>query len=132
MDVEYDERKLTELIVYVADRLRSDRADGATKLNKVLFFADFAHVRKHRRPITGAEYQKLPYGPAPRRLMPIRKALVSAGAATLVEEKFSDACSIASYPIAMPAFVIALLAEFPGVQIASKSPTELEFARRES
>jgi hypothetical protein len=88
MNVEYDEGKLTELIVYVADRLRADRSGGATKLNKVLFFADFTHVRRHGRPITGAEYQKLPYGPAPRRMMPIRKALVTAGDATLAGEQF--------------------------------------------
>ena len=88
MDVQYDEAKLTELIVHVADRLRSDRAGGATKLNKVLFFADFTHVRRCGQPITGAEYQKLPYGPAPRRLMPIRKALVASGDAALVEEQF--------------------------------------------
>ena len=69
-------------------RLRSDRAGGATKLNKVLFFADFTHVRRCGQPITGAEYQKLPYGPAPRRLMPIRKALVASGDAALVEEQF--------------------------------------------
>src|SRR5262245_7698087 len=88
MDVQYDEAKLTELIVLVADRLRSDRAGGATKLTRVLFFADFTHVRRYGRPITGAEYQKLAYGPAPRRLMPIRSALVASGDAELVEEQF--------------------------------------------
>lgn len=88
MDSNYDERKLTELIVYVASRLRSDRNGGATKLNKVLFFADFAHVRRNGLPITGAEYQKLEHGPAPRRLRPVRDALVAAGDAELREEEF--------------------------------------------
>ena len=88
MDVVYDEHKLTELIVYVADRLAADRAGGATKLNKVLFFADFTHVRRHRRPITGAEYQKLDFGPAPRRLVPIRQRLIGQGAAEIVSEDF--------------------------------------------
>lgn len=88
MDVEYDERKLTELIVYLADRLAGDRAGGSTKLNKVLFFADFTHVRRHRRPITGAEYQKLDFGPAPRRLVPIRERLIDEGAAEVVSEDF--------------------------------------------
>ncbi|MFN3219850.1 MAG: Panacea domain-containing protein [Acidimicrobiales bacterium] len=88
MDSHYDERKLTELIVYVAARLRSDRSGGATKLNKVLLFADFAHVRRTGIPITGAEYQKLEHGPAPRRLRPLRDALVAAGDAELREEEF--------------------------------------------
>ena len=84
----YDEGKFTELLLYVADRLRADRVGGATKLNQVLFFADFAHVRRTGAPITGAEYQKLPQGPAPRRLKPVRDALVSAGAATVSREEF--------------------------------------------
>ena len=88
MDSNYDERKLTELIVYVASRLQGDRSGGATKLNKVLFFADFAHVRRTGAPITGAEYQKLEHGPAPRRLRPVREALVEGGEAELREEDF--------------------------------------------
>ena len=36
MEVNYDERKLTELLLYVADQLLPDTSGGATKLNKVL------------------------------------------------------------------------------------------------
>lgn len=88
MDVIYDERKLTELVLYVSKRLETDRAGGATKLNKVLYFADFAHVRRTGRPITGAEYQKLPQGPAPRRLLPVRTALVERGDAEVRRETY--------------------------------------------
>jgi uncharacterized phage-associated protein len=88
MKTTYDERKFTELIVYVAGRLHSDRSGGATKLNKVLFFADFAHVRRTGRPITGAVYQKLEHGPAARRLRPVRDELIGKGDAELHEEEF--------------------------------------------
>ena len=88
MQFEYDERKLTELVVYVAGRLADDRAGGSAKLHTVLFFADFTHVRRHRRPVTGAEYQHLPHGPAPRRLAPIRSRLIASGEAELVTEDF--------------------------------------------
>ena len=88
MDVTYDEDKLCELIVYVAEWLAGDLAGGSTKLDKVLFFADFTHVRQHGRPITGAEYQHLPHGPAPRRLLPLRSRLIGDGAAELVTEDF--------------------------------------------
>ncbi|MGQ0824686.1 MAG: Panacea domain-containing protein [Actinomycetota bacterium] len=84
----YNERKLAELMLYVADRLRDDRAGGATKLNKVLYFADFAHMRRTGRPITGAEYQKLPQGPAPRRLLPVRDAMLRGGDAEIVQSSF--------------------------------------------
>lgn len=88
VEATYDERKLTELLLYVAQRLESDRAGGATKLNKILYFADFAHVRRTGAPITGAVYLKLPQGPVPRQLLPIRSRLVARGDAELVREDF--------------------------------------------
>ena len=88
MRTHYDECKFTELLLYVADRLQADPAGGATKVNKVMFFADFAHVRRHGSPISGAEYQKLEHGPAPRRLKPVRDQLAAAGAAHVVSEDF--------------------------------------------
>ncbi len=88
VDIEYDEPKFTEMLLYIAGRLRDDRAGGATKLNKALYFADFAHVRRHGRPITGAVYQKLERGPAPRRLVPVRATLVRDGDAQMLVEDF--------------------------------------------
>jgi uncharacterized phage-associated protein len=88
MDVTYDEAKFAEMVLYVAHALEADRSGGATKLNKVLFFADFAHVRRTGRPISGADYQKLPNGPAPRRLLPVRRELQASGAAELVTEHY--------------------------------------------
>lgn len=88
MDVAYDARKFAEMVLHVAGRLQDDRAGGATKLNKVLFLAEFTHLRRHHRVISGCEFQKLPHGPAPRQLLPIRQKLVDSGAAELVEEDF--------------------------------------------
>jgi Protein of unknown function (DUF4065) len=88
MKATYDERKFTELVLYVAGRLQSDRSGGATKLNKVLFFSDFAHVRRTGSPITGAVYQKLEHGPAARRLRPIRDQLILKGDAELRDDEF--------------------------------------------
>lgn len=83
-----NEAKLTELVLYVAKRLLDDPKGGATKINKVLFSADFAHMRLHGVPITGVEYQKLKQGPAPRRLLPVRDRLLSEGAAELVRDRY--------------------------------------------
>ena len=87
--VSYDEDKLTELVLYVAERTQGNWTAGATKLNKYLHFADFAAVRRLGHAITGAEYQELPHGPAPRRLTPVRERRVRSGAARL--EKRADA-----------------------------------------
>jgi hypothetical protein len=62
---EPDEKKLAELIVYVAGNIQDDATGGATKINKIVFYADFAAVRSQGYPITGVEYQKLENGPAP-------------------------------------------------------------------
>ena len=81
-----DEGKLAELLLVVAEELADDRFGGATKVNKVLFFAEFAHVRMTGRPITGAVFQKLRHGPAPRRLVPARERLLAQGDAVLERE----------------------------------------------
>ncbi len=88
VDVEYNETKFAEMVLLVAEKLRGDRAGGATKLNKVLFFAEFAHVRQYRRPISGCAFQKLAHGPAPHKLLPVRNGLIERGEAELVQEDF--------------------------------------------
>ena len=75
-------------MLHVAGRLQDDRTGGAAKLNKVLFFAEFTHLRRHHRVISGCEFQKLPHGPAPRQLLPVRQRLIESGAAELLEEDF--------------------------------------------
>ena len=88
MNIAYDADKFAEMVLHVAARLQDDRAGGATKLNKILFFAEFTHLRRHKHVISGCEFQKLPHGPAPRQLLPVRRRLIESGAAELVEEDF--------------------------------------------
>ncbi len=75
----YNEEKLAELILYVCHKSEADERFGATKLNKILFYSDFAAYRQLGQPITGADYQNLEEGPAPRKLPPIRKRLTKPG-----------------------------------------------------
>lgn len=83
-EIAYDEDRFKELVLYIAEKAADDPTFGDTKLNKVLFFSDFFAYAFHGKPITGAEYQKLQFGPAPRRLLPARQALVSEGRADVV------------------------------------------------
>ena len=66
-------------MLYVADRCEHHPKFGATKLNKILFYADFIAYIRLGQSVTGAEYQRLPHGPGPRRLVPVRSALLEAG-----------------------------------------------------
>ena len=77
--MEENEKKLKELILYIADRCAEDTTFGAVKLNKILYLSDFIAYGEFGKPITGVEYMKLPNGPAPKRLLPIREELVKAG-----------------------------------------------------
>jgi len=65
------DRKFRELILFVARESETDGKCGATKLNKILFYADFQAYRKLGASISGQRYQKLERGPAPRRAVPM-------------------------------------------------------------
>lgn len=67
---DYEVQRLAELILYAAGRLLRDVHNGATKLNKVCFFADFEAFRRTGRSITGAVYHHLPQGPCPHQFLP--------------------------------------------------------------
>lgn len=86
MNAAYSAEKLAELVLYVARRSEGDTFFGATKLNKVLFFADFLHFRKTGRPITGAEYVKQEHGPVPSAINAIKQRLLQNGSAAEREE----------------------------------------------
>lgn len=68
--------KMRELILYIALRCHTDEHFGKTKLNKLLFFADFQAYDMLGRSITNMEYQALDQGPAPRAMVPLLKQLV--------------------------------------------------------
>lgn len=74
-----DEKKLAELILYISQKCANDPTFGATKLNKILCFSDFTFYAYNGTGITNVDYQKLPAGPAPRRLLPVRDGMIEAG-----------------------------------------------------
>jgi hypothetical protein len=74
---EFKREKFIELMLYFSKRgLDEKLVIGSTKLNKLLFFSDFRAYAELGEPITGAKYQKLEWGPAPRALLPVRDELV--------------------------------------------------------
>ena len=82
---EYSAEKFRGLMLYAAHRARKsrDRWFGAVKLNKILFYCDFISYQRYGHPITGATYQKLEEGPAPKELLREREHLVNEGLATV-------------------------------------------------
>jgi putative zinc finger/helix-turn-helix YgiT family protein len=56
----FDREKFTNSIIYLCKE-----GTPKTKLNKLLYYADFKHFKEHAESITGTEYAHLPFGPAP-------------------------------------------------------------------
>jgi len=65
--------KLTEMLVFFAGQPMMWR----TKLNKVLFYADFLHCKQHGVPISGALYEHMQFGPVPSDFYGLQAALVA-------------------------------------------------------
>jgi hypothetical protein len=73
------DHKFREMTLYIAKLAESDPKCGRTKLNKLLFYADFRAYDILGKSISGQTYQKLPNGPAPKRLMPVVEQMQLAG-----------------------------------------------------
>ena len=65
-------KKLAEMMVYFAQSPRMWR----TKLNKMLFYADFLHAKRHGVTISGAPYVRMQFGPVPSGFYALQGQLV--------------------------------------------------------
>ena len=75
----FERNKFEELILLIARECEDHNFFGATKLNKILFFCDFAAFAELGNSITGAEYVALEHGPVPRLLVQIRNDMLKGG-----------------------------------------------------
>ena len=78
--------KLKRLIHYVAWKAGTKDWFGATKLYKVLWFADARQFVLTKKPITGAIYIREKHGPVPKHAMIARRELESEGAIKITKE----------------------------------------------
>ncbi|MEM0946284.1 MAG: Panacea domain-containing protein [Pseudomonadota bacterium] len=80
------QHKLSELLLYVAEKAGDLSDFGSTKINKTLYHADMNFYREHGRSITGAQYHRIQKGPVPKHILVVERALSEAGALELVED----------------------------------------------
>ena len=73
--------KLINMILFFAITCRLNK----TKLNKLLFYADFLHYKEHGKPISNVPYVKLPHGPAPESYNAILGILEGTGHIEITE-----------------------------------------------
>ena len=83
-------KKLLELILYIAEKSKRDPSFGVIKLNKTLFIADFRRYGQVGKSITGADYIHFPLGPAPNGIPEIQEELVTKDRAEIKEVLYFD------------------------------------------
>ena len=77
--MQFDKDKFKNLIHYVIWKAGGNDGFGATKLNKVLWFAEARAYVLRRQPIAGATYIRDIHGPVPRLGRQVRAELVAEG-----------------------------------------------------
>lgn len=82
--------RLRQMILYVSKRNEGARYFGRTKLNKILWRADFDAFRARRKPVTGRAYQRLERGPAPKEMRPLLNEMLVLGEITEETVVYSD------------------------------------------
>lgn len=88
-DTPESRERLRELILFVSERCQNDGSFGVTKLNKVLFYADFLSFAKYGESITSISYNKLPYGPVPTAATTVRSEMEAEDEAFVTKQGYS-------------------------------------------
>jgi len=80
----FDQEKLSHVVHYICYQCRDDPSKlGATKLNKVLWFAEMFSYKHSGVPITGEAYMKMQFGPVSMHLPQVLSNLESSGLLTI-------------------------------------------------
>lgn len=80
--------KLVQAALYVAQQSRDDSLFSSTKLNKILFLADFYAYGVWGASITESDYIHNPYGPTIKGWRQIREEMVAEDVAEIQERQF--------------------------------------------
>jgi hypothetical protein len=107
--------RLAELILYISAKMEGRPNFGSTLLNKILWRADFDSYVQTGNSVTGAEYFCLPFGPAPRHLVPVRNTLTEGAEPRLSVQRLTYSTGTQERPVAL---ADAQLDSFTGEQIA--------------
>lgn len=79
-----DLQKIGAFVSFFADRCRPLK----TRLNKLLFYADFLHFKRYGLAISGCSYRAIPYGPVPSHFRELFGLLESQKIIEIEEEEF--------------------------------------------
>lgn len=78
-DLAGGQNRLKDAVLYVAHACRNANRFGQTKLNKIIWRADFKAFAERGVPVTGRKYQRLPQGPCLVEMVPVQRDLCNEG-----------------------------------------------------
>ena len=77
--MEFNRDKFKQLVQYICSRCDDPTELGSTKLNKILWYADYHAYYFFNEAITGAKYVKRQFGPVPPAILQVLKELQEEG-----------------------------------------------------
>lgn len=87
VDLPGGQNRLGEATLHIVNKCQSAESFGLTKLNKMLWRADFRAYAERRQPVTGRQYQRLQQGPAPVEMPIILESLLADQAIEIEKRK---------------------------------------------
>lgn len=78
--------RLTEMIVFFTEAMQPWK----TKMNKLLFYADFRHYQLHGVSISGAPYRAVTWGPVPKQFDALFDHVARTGKVDFVQKELPD------------------------------------------
>lgn len=81
-----DYEKLAEMIVFFAQEVPCYK----TKMNKLLFYTDFAMFRSNGQSVSGTRYKAIPYGPVPNSFESIFESLAKQDVIDILYEELPE------------------------------------------
>jgi transcriptional regulator with XRE-family HTH domain len=80
--------KFKNVLLYILERCAGKPNVGETVLYKLLYFSDFNYYELYEEHLTGASYQKLPFGPVPQKLDIIINQMIDGGQIQRVKTEY--------------------------------------------
>ncbi|MDB5058166.1 MAG: hypothetical protein JWO59_1638, partial [Chloroflexi bacterium] len=118
----FDFERLAHMIVFFAERLRPSR----TKLNKLLWYADFLAFKRQSVSLSGTPYLRFQYGPVPEQYERLVAEVVSEG---LVTEVADDATAESQQVGQRPAAHLETCIRFDASMFSAEELAVLEAVR---
>ena len=113
-------RKVSETVIYLCQ----GRGVSRTKLNKLLFYTDFLHIKHFGLPVTGLPYVRLPHGPVPNDYELIFTALHAKGVIDIMETEFGENVAYMHCARRGPDITV-----FSGTELQALAKVQTEFER---